>query len=126
VCVHRYRRRRAGCDGSQDAAIVPIDRRAPRAISAANAYVMTDMMSDVIQRGTAQLAKSLGRRDLAGKTGTTSDRRDAWFVGFNADIVAAAWIGFDQERPLGDNEEGGQHGIADVDLFHGAGAARPR
>jgi penicillin-binding protein 1A len=90
-----------------DAAIVPIDRRAPRAISAANAYVMTDMMSDVIQRGTAQLAKSLGRRDLAGKTGTTSDRRDAWFVGFNADIVAAAWIGFDQERPLGDNEEGG-------------------
>jgi penicillin-binding protein 1A len=88
--------------------IVPEDRRAPRAISAANAYVMTDMMGDVIQRGTAQLAKSLNRRDLAGKTGTTSDRRDAWFVGFNADLVAAAWIGFDQERPLGDNEEGGR------------------
>jgi penicillin-binding protein 1A len=62
----------------------------------------------VIQRGTAQAAKSLGRTDLAGKTGTTSDRRDAWFVGFNADIVAAAWIGFDQERSLGDNEEGGR------------------
>jgi penicillin-binding protein 1A len=65
-------------------------------------------MSDVIQRGTAQRAKALGRRDLAGKTGTTSDRRDAWFVGYNGDVVAAAWIGFDQERSLGDNEEGGR------------------
>jgi penicillin-binding protein 1A len=67
---------------------------------------MTDMMTDVIQRGTAQRAKVLGRRDIAGKTGTTSDHRDAWFVGFNADISAAAWVGFDQERSLGDNEEG--------------------
>ena len=87
---------------------VPPGRRAPQAISAANAFVMTDMMSDVIQRGTAQRAKVLGRQDLAGKTGTTNDRRDAWFVGFNADLVAAAWIGFDQERSLGDNEEGGR------------------
>jgi len=81
---------------------------APQAISPANAYIMTDIMTDVVQRGTAQRAKSLGRRDLAGKTGTTSDRRDAWFVGFNADLVAAAWIGFDQERTLGDREEGGR------------------
>jgi penicillin-binding protein 1A len=81
---------------------------APRAITAANAYVMTDIMSDVIQRGTAQRAKVLGRRDLAGKTGTTSDRRDAWFVGYNGDVAAAAWIGFDQERSLGDHEEGGR------------------
>ena len=88
--------------------VVPLERRAPRAISAANAYVMTDMMTDVIQRGTGQRAKALGRRDVAGKTGTTSDHRDAWFVGFNADLVAAAWIGFDQERSLGDNEEGGR------------------
>jgi len=86
----------------------PDEPPAPQAISAANAFVMTDVMTDVIQRGTAQAAKSLGRTDLAGKTGTTSDRRDAWFVGFNADIVAAAWIGFDQERSLGDNEEGGR------------------
>jgi penicillin-binding protein 1A len=81
---------------------------APLAISPANAYVMTDIMTDVINRGTAQAALSLGRNDLAGKTGTTSDRRDAWFVGYNADVVAAAWIGFDQERSLGDNEEGGR------------------
>jgi len=53
------------------------------------------------------MEKYLKRRDIAGKTGTTSDRRDAWFVGFNADIVAAAWIGFDQERSLGESEEGG-------------------
>jgi penicillin-binding protein 1A len=86
----------------------PDETPAPQAISPANAYVMTDIMTDVIQRGTAQRAKELGRRDLAGKTGTTSDRRDAWFVGFNADLVAASWIGFDQERPLGDREEGGR------------------
>jgi penicillin-binding protein 1A len=86
----------------------PDEPPAPQAISPANAFVMTDVMTDVIQRGTATAAKSLGRSDLAGKTGTTNDRRDAWFVGFNADIAAAAWIGFDQERPLGDNEEGGR------------------
>jgi penicillin-binding protein 1A len=100
----------AGADGAVTGGPdpeVPPERRAPRAISAANAYVMTDIMTDVIQRGTAQRAKALGRHDLAGKTGTTSDRRDAWFVGFNADLVGAAWIGFDQERSLGDNEEGG-------------------
>ena len=92
----------------QDAvAAVPPAKRAPRAISAANAYVMTSIMTDVIQRGTAQRAKALGRTDIAGKTGTTSDRRDAWFVGFNADIAAAAWVGFDQERSLGETEEGG-------------------
>lgn len=81
---------------------------APRAISAANAFIMTDMLGDVIQRGTAQRAKQLQRSDLAGKTGTTNDRRDAWFVGFNADLVAASWIGFDQERSLGAGEEGGR------------------
>jgi penicillin-binding protein 1A len=86
----------------------PDEPAAPQAISAANAFVMTDVMTDVIQRGTATSAKSLGRGDLAGKTGTTNDRRDAWFVGFNADFVAAAWVGFDQERSLGDNEEGGR------------------
>ena len=86
----------------------PDEPAAPQAISPANAFVMTDVMTDVIQRGTATSAKSLGRNDLAGKTGTTNDRRDAWFVGFNADYVAAAWVGFDQERSLGDNEEGGR------------------
>jgi penicillin-binding protein 1A len=83
--------------------------RAPQAISPANAFVMTDMMVDVIQRGTAQrAATALNRKDIAGKTGTTSDRRDTWFVGYNADYTTAVWLGFDQERSLGENEEGGR------------------
>ena len=101
----------AAGDGSAPAAStgpVSPERRAPQAISSANAFIMTDMMTDVIQRGTATRAKSLGRTDIAGKTGTTSDRRDTWFVGFNADIAAAVWIGFDQERSLGESEEGGK------------------
>jgi penicillin-binding protein 1A len=69
---------------------------------------MTDMMKDVIRRGTATRALVLNRRDIAGKTGTSNDLRDTWFVGFNADLVGAAWVGFDQERPLGHGEEGGR------------------
>lgn len=87
---------------------LPDDIRAPRAISAANAFVMTDMMRDVIRSGTARRALALGRDDLAGKTGTTNDRRDAWFAGFNGGLVAVSWIGFDQERSLGNLEEGGR------------------
>ncbi len=105
----------SGAPGSDPAAaqsrIEPapsVIKAAPRAISASNAFLMTDMMKDVIRRGTATRARVLNRRDIAGKTGTTNDRRDAWFVGFNADLVGAAWVGFDQERPLGQNEEGGR------------------
>ncbi len=65
-------------------------------------------MRDVIRRGTGRRAMALGRNDLSGKTGTTNDRRDAWFSGFNGDLVATAWVGFDQERPLGAREEGGR------------------
>jgi len=81
---------------------------APRAIAAENAYLIYDMMRDVIQRGTGRRARALGRPDLAGKTGTSNDRRDAWFSGFNGDIVATAWVGFDQDRSLGAGEEGGR------------------
>jgi penicillin-binding protein 1A len=83
-------------------------RLAPQVITPQNSYVMTDMMADVIRRGTATRALKLGRQDIAGKTGTTNDRRDAWFCGFNASLVAAAWVGFDQERSLGPGEEGGR------------------
>lgn len=77
-----------------------------RIITAENAYLIYDMMRDVIQRGTGRRARSLGRPDLAGKTGTSNDRRDAWFSGFNGDLVATAWVGFDQDRSLGAGEEG--------------------
>jgi penicillin-binding protein 1A len=84
----------------------PPEETAPRAISEANAWIITDMLKDVIRRGTGQRARALGRSDIAGKTGTTNDNRDAWFSGFNPDLVATAWVGFDQERPLGPEEEG--------------------
>jgi penicillin-binding protein 1A len=80
---------------------------APHVISTANAFIVTDLMRDVIRKGTGRRALSLKRDDIAGKTGTTNDRRDTWFTGFNADIVAGAWVGFDQERSLGAGEEGG-------------------
>lgn len=80
---------------------------APAVISAANDYIMTDLMRDVIRKGTARRALSLNRQDLAGKTGTTNDRRDTWFSGFNNALVATAWVGYDQERSLGAGEEGG-------------------
>lgn len=79
---------------------------APQVISAQNDYLMTDMMGDVIKRGTAVRALQLKRGDLAGKTGTTNDRRDAWFCGYNSSLVGTAWVGFDQERSLGPGEEG--------------------
>jgi len=81
---------------------------AQRVITAQNAYLMTSMMRDVITRGTGQRARQLGRKDLAGKTGTTNESRDAWFAGFNSDIVTVSWVGFDQSRSLGNNETGGR------------------
>ncbi len=82
------------------------EETAPRAVSEANAWIMTDMLRDVINRGTGQRARALGRNDIAGKTGTTNEGRDAWFSGYNPDLVATAWVGFDQERSLGRDEEG--------------------
>jgi penicillin-binding protein 1A len=82
------------------------EEAAPRVISEANAWIITDLLKDVIRRGTGQRARALGREDLAGKTGTTQQGRDAWFAGFSPDIVATTWVGFDQERPLGPQEEG--------------------
>jgi len=79
---------------------------APRVISPQNDWLMTDMMADVIRRGTGRGALVLGRSDLAGKTGTTNEARDAWFNGFNARLVTTVWVGYDQERPLGEAEEG--------------------
>jgi penicillin-binding protein 1A len=81
-------------------------QRAPSVVSRQNAWLVADMMRDVVRRGTGRRAMQLGRKDLSGKTGTTNERRDAWFSGFNADIVGTAWVGFDQERPLGAREEG--------------------
>ncbi len=79
---------------------------APQAISPQNAFLVQDMMRDVIMRGTGRKARVLGRRDLSGKTGTSNDRRDAWFGGFNGDVAAVVWVGYDDDLPLGPGEEG--------------------
>ena len=81
-------------------------RRAPRIISAANAWLMDNIMADVIKRGTGIRARVLGRDDISGKTGTTDDERDTWFNGFNPNLEATVWVGFDQEQSLGEGEEG--------------------
>lgn len=91
---------------------LPPERIAPRAISAQNAWLIADMMADVIRRGTGRRALALGRGDLAGKTGTTNDARDTWFNGFNDSLVATVWIGFDQhDRSLGQGEEGARTAV---------------
>lgn len=86
---------------------VRVDKNAPRVLDARNAFIMTDMLQDVVRIGTATKAMKLGRSDLAGKTGTTNESVDAWFCGYNASLVAVAWIGFDQPRSLGAKETGG-------------------
>ena len=80
---------------------------AERAIDGRNAFIMNSIMQDVVRVGTAARAMQLGRTDLAGKTGTTNDFIDAWFCGYNAGLVAVAWVGFDNPRTLGHNETGG-------------------
>ncbi len=77
-----------------------------RVMARETAYVITNMMEDVIQRGTARKALVLGR-PLAGKTGTTNDFTDAWFIGYSPQLVAGVWVGFDDHRSLGDDESGG-------------------
>lgn len=79
-----------------------------RAIPARNAFVMSSLLQEVARSGTAARARSsLQRPDVYGKTGTTNDSRDAWFVGFQPTLVAAAWVGYDTPKKLGRRETGG-------------------
>lgn len=82
--------------------------QAPRILSPQINFLMNSLLRDVVQRGTATRAKQLGRTDLAGKTGTTNDHRDAWFNGYGPTVSATAWVGFDNFQSLGDKETGGQ------------------
>jgi penicillin-binding protein 1A len=91
--------------------LIAPERRAERIISPANAWLMDDMMADVIKRGTGIRARALGRNDIAGKTGTTNEATNTWFNGFNRNIVATVWVGYDQERPLGEGEEGSRTAV---------------
>ncbi|MEO8315182.1 MAG: transglycosylase domain-containing protein [Pseudomonadota bacterium] len=90
---------------------LPADRLAPRTLSPQNAWIMSDIMHDVAVRGTGVKSNQLGRKDLAGKTGTSNDYRDNWFNGFNTRIVASVWMGFDDEKSLGPGEEGSKNAL---------------
>jgi penicillin-binding protein 1A len=78
-----------------------------RVIDARNAFLVDNMLKDVIRHGTATRALSLKRSDIAGKTGTTNDSIDAWFAGYHPKLVGVAWIGFDKPKNLGNRETGG-------------------
>lgn len=84
---------------------------APRVIDARNAWLMTTMMQDVVRYGTAARAGQLKRNDIAGKTGTTNDALDTWFAGYNPDLVAISWMGYDQPRSLGRRETGSRSAL---------------
>ncbi|VAW65494.1 Multimodular transpeptidase-transglycosylase, partial [hydrothermal vent metagenome] len=84
-----------------------LPKQAERTVDERIIYIMNTILRDVINRGTGRRARALGRNDLHGKTGTTNDQKDAWFNGFNNDLVATAWVGFDQQQlSLGNYETG--------------------
>ncbi|WP_109123741.1 penicillin-binding protein 1A [Dyella sp. C11] len=91
-------------DAHGDGAHAPV--LAPQVIEVRNDYLVTSLMQDVVKRGTAAAAATLGRTDLAGKTGSTNDHRDAWFAGFNGNVVTTVWVGFDDFSSLGKGEFG--------------------
>jgi len=95
-------------DGTELPATPMMDssERAPRILDERIAYLIDSMLKDVVDKGTARLAKQLGRSDIAGKTGTTNGPRDTWFSGYNPTMVATVWVGFDQNTLLGRKEFG--------------------
>lgn len=89
------------------------------------AYVLTSMLESVVRSGTAQAAKKLNR-PIAGKTGTSNQARDAWFVGYTPELVAGVWVGYDDHRPLGKGESGSKSALPIwVDFMQSATAGRP-
>ena len=98
-----------GCCGIQwspDLAVPDVPDARESVIDPRTAYQMVSILEGVVQRGTAKAVSSIGK-PLAGKTGTTNDANDAWFVGFSPDLAVGLYIGFDHPRPLGGKETGG-------------------
>ncbi|MDD5306583.1 MAG: PBP1A family penicillin-binding protein [Deltaproteobacteria bacterium] len=95
-------KRLVGPDGAE---IPLLGHAAEQVITEDEAYVITSLLVSVVEEGTGEAAKRLGR-PVAGKTGTTNDFKDAWFVGYTPDLAAAVWVGYDDLRPLGRREFG--------------------
>ena len=93
--------------------------RMMRVLSPQTAYLMASILRDTCVSGTAAAASRLRRKDLAGKTGTTDDCTDAWFVGFNPKYTTGVWIGYDAKVSLGRQEYGATAGTACLDGFYG-------
>lgn len=97
--------------GTKTGAIIEEDLKSgevdmsPQVISEQTAYIMTSLLEGVVQQGTGWRAKALGR-PCAGKTGTTNEYSDAWFVGYTPDLITGVWVGFDEKKPLGKFETG--------------------
>jgi penicillin-binding protein 1A len=106
---------------------VELPPRAPsrRVLEENEAYVMTSLLTSVVKDGTGKRAKSLGR-PIAGKTGTSNQAKDAWFVGYSTDIVCAVWTGYDEPTPMGAGEAGASAALpAFVDFMKEAHKKRP-
>jgi penicillin-binding protein 1A len=108
-----YRHDQRPCDGCQmssysDEAPPELPDTRPQVIDPTTAYQMVSMLEGVVQRGTGTAVKAVGK-PLAGKTGTTNDGRDVWFMGFSPDLVAGVYLGFDQPRSLGEKATGGRY-----------------
>lgn len=91
---------------STDNAVQQQEQPSKRAVSPQNAFLTSSLMKQVILSGTSRRALALGRTDLAGKTGTTNNNRDAWFSGFNPDVTTTVFVGFDEPAHLGRRESG--------------------
>ncbi|HMJ10720.1 MAG TPA: PBP1A family penicillin-binding protein [Polyangiaceae bacterium] len=104
---------------------LPPDPPRRRVMQEDEAYVTTSLLRSVVQAGTARRASGLGR-PLAGKTGTTNDAKDAWFVGYSTEIVSGVWVGYDDPSPLGWGEAGGTTALpAWMDFMKAAHGKRP-
>jgi penicillin-binding protein 1A len=88
----------------EDDSLAKLPKQAEQTLEPRLAFQMNSILQDVVLRGTGRRALALGRKDLAGKTGTTNDQRDAWFNGYSPDLVTTTWVGFDQLKPLGSKE----------------------
>lgn len=87
------------CNGCPDKNVDP-DLIAPRVIPEDIAFLMSSALMDVVRHGTAHEATVLNRNDIAGKTGTTNEQVDAWFAGYNSNLVVTTWVGYDTPHPL--------------------------
>ena len=119
----------AAAPGKPAAALPPTpsaDGLAPQVVDPGLVWMVDDVLREVVTRGTATQARALGRADIRGKTGTTNDETDAWFNGFNTQLVAITWVGFDQPQPLGRGEVGGRAALPIwIDFMRTALKGRP-